>query len=1091
MLGKILRFELKQRFTNKMTLLFVLMLVFQGIWYTKGTYDFYRSDAIVMNAASIFYKNLAACGMLMVIVVAIITGSTLYKDLQHKTGQWLYAFPINEKRFFVSRFMAAYLVNVLIAVGYLLGMLLTPYSGIGDAKLFGPMPLGQMLHGFVILVMPNLLLLTSIIFVAVVFFRNLAAGYLFVLITIVLFLVMQTGAEGSGVTPLLMIAEPFSYVATSDVLNHYTTVQKNTGYLNVGGYFLINRLVWLGVSLILFGLAYRKFSFKYFIAGSRKAARKTKTDAKETSFKAIEHASWVPHLSFSKMAFVQKLGRLSLLEFKNVVRPLSFRVILGIILLMVFLQNVLWNASVYIGPQVPVTSNFTLFRITFGVFIMILLMIWAGELFFKDKTVNVWQITGALPIPVWVSQLSKFIAMSGVALVISLAFILLGIVSQVLQGGWNEIDLGLYVSDLLSYKWGWLNYVLQIALVFFVAGLTGNRYLTHILAVGHFFALLMGFELGLIEEVRFGFAVIPGIEDYSTINGYGIWNVSGFWYFLMWTSIAVVFVLLGIQFWDRGMAGKWYLKLTLRGRQVNLAGRLVILACIVSFVFLQSFIYERVNVYGNFKSGAEEEAEAALYEKKYQYIQKQAFLKYSEVDLHLDFYPEERKAIYRANIQLKNTGKLAADTLYLNLRDFVTVRSLKIEGKLAKPAWQDQDQNLMAYALSAGVASGAITSLVLVAEKRYKGFTQSGADAQPDLMHNGSFGSIKDFLPTLGYDSGKTLEDNRKRAEQGLPKLTSRLAGIDNTVALKEDAYAEDALWLTGTLTLSTTNDQTCVGPGQLVKQWQAKGRNYFKYQISPKMPFNWQIGSGTYASLRGNAHQIATQILYLPQHDYNTKYYQKILHHAIGFVQQQAGSLVGKELRMVEIPYYQDKFYTSYNLIAISEKEGWLASVKGVKEQAYLHLTVASQVAKQWVQQHLKVANTQGADMLQIGLPEALAIDFVRQQLGKKAVQILLDKKKSEYERERNNDSNGEAPLVKSDGVDYLAVNKGAIELYKLSRKLGVQKMMSTLKQCQASKGGQYLVFPAVLEAWLGKLPSSEVKSVRQTFEQVQKESN
>ncbi len=1085
MIGKILKFELKLRLGNWTTLLFFLMLVFQGIWYTKGTYDFYRSDAILMNAASIFYKNFAGGGMLMIIIVAIITGTALYKDLQYKTGQWLYTFPINEKQFFLGRFLAAYAINVLIALGYFIGMLLTPYSGIGDTSLFGAAPIGQMIHGFVLLLMPNLLLLTAIIFASVVFFRNMAAGYLFVLITVMLFLVMQSGAEGSGASALLIIAEPFSYVAISDILDHYNTVQKNTAYLSMTKYFLINRALWFGITLVLFALAYHKFSFKYFISGKKVKKIKEEVTPPMLVVDPIK-ISQAPELSFSSLDFIKKLFRLALLEFKNVVRPLGFKVILGIILLMVFLQNVLWNASYYIGPQVPLTSNFTFFRITFGVFIMILLMIWAGELFFKDKIVNIWQITGALPIPVWVTQLSKFLAMAGVALVLSLSFMFLGIVSQTLQGGWGEIDLGLYVSDLLGYKWGWLTYVLQIALVFFVAGLTGNRYLTHVLAIGHFFVLLMGFELGLIEEVRFGFAIIPGIEDYSTISGYGIWGVSAFWYFLMWTSLAIVFVLLGIQFWDRGTASKWYQKLILRGRQLNLAGRVSIFILLVCFVFLQSFIYKRVNVYGNFKSSAEEETELALYERKYSYLKKQAFLKYTKVDLELDFYPEKRKANYKAQILLKNTGKSSTDTLYLNLKDFVTIQSLKVQNTLLKPAWKDDTQNLYAYVLPQVVAPNATLSLKLIAEKCYKGFTQSGEDAQADLMKNGSFGSIQEFLPILGYDQSKTLKDNRKRVEQGLAKLPSRIAAITNQQALQQDAYAEDAEWVTGSLRLSTVAPQICVASGELVKKWQLKNRNYFKYQINQKSPFNWQIGSGRYAILQGNVQQIMTQILHHPGHDFNTKYYQKILHQAIGFVQKKLGTLSGKELRMVEIPYYQEKFYASKNLIAISEKEGWLASTAKLKEKAYLHLTVAAQVSKQWVQQNLRIANVQGADMLQIALPEALALSFVKQQLGNEATQILLDKKKSEYERQRNNDSNGEPPLIRSDGVEYLAINKGAIEMYNLIQKLGIQQAMTLLKQYKSTKIDQYLVFQPLLNHWCNKLPSSDAKYFHRVFKKV-----
>jgi len=69
-----------------MSLLIFGILVFQGIWYTKGNFDYYASEDLLMNGAAIFYKNQAALGMLMVIIVAIITGSVLFKDIELKTG---------------------------------------------------------------------------------------------------------------------------------------------------------------------------------------------------------------------------------------------------------------------------------------------------------------------------------------------------------------------------------------------------------------------------------------------------------------------------------------------------------------------------------------------------------------------------------------------------------------------------------------------------------------------------------------------------------------------------------------------------------------------------------------------------------------------------------------------------------------------------------------------------------------------------------------------------------------------------------------------------------------------------------------------
>ena len=74
----------------------------------------YTNETILVNSAATFYKNLAGSGIFMIIIVAIITGPILFKDVQYHTGQWLYAKLIAEKKFFTGKFLAAFIINSLI-----------------------------------------------------------------------------------------------------------------------------------------------------------------------------------------------------------------------------------------------------------------------------------------------------------------------------------------------------------------------------------------------------------------------------------------------------------------------------------------------------------------------------------------------------------------------------------------------------------------------------------------------------------------------------------------------------------------------------------------------------------------------------------------------------------------------------------------------------------------------------------------------------------------------------------------------------------------------------------------------------------------
>lgn len=1032
----VIKQELRERTFSWITLIFFLMLVFQGVWYTKGTFDYFVNEGVLMNAPSIFYRNFAGMGMLMIIIIAISTGGVLYKDIQHKSAQWVYALPVSDKQFFIGRYLAAFLYLGIVSTGFFVGMLLVPYSGIGEAHRFGPAPIGQMFHGMLIFTLPNLLLYTSLVFFALVFTRRMAVGYLAVFVMVIFFLIVQTSYETGNTGAFYILGDPNGYVTAEYYSDMLSVADKNTAYFSFDGYLLQNRLIWLSLTVILFVLAYRKFSFKYFIAAGTSSSKKLNTEFTGDSSRTT--AKLIVTKSFIFRDFLFKLYTLAKVELLNIVRPVSFRIILVIMAVMIILQNITWNANYYIGPEMPLSSNMTFFRLQWGVFIMMLLMIWSGELFFKDKTTNIWQITDALPVPVWVSQLSKYFAAIGLAFVLCIAFIIIGILCQVLMGGGAYIDLSRYVEDLLGFRWGFLNFVLYITLVFFTAGLTGNRLVTHIVCVGYFLFTIISFDMDLFEQIRYGYGLVPGIEDYSELSGYGIHNTAANWFFTMWFGLGVAFVLAGILFWNRGTGQRWSKKLLFTGKQLNIAGKIAIALSLVAFFTLQSFIAREAYDNGNFTAELEEEMDDADYERKYKYLASKHQPKYSRVDLVFDYFPEERKAVYSAELKLVNGA--VTDTLFLNWKDFVTVKQLTLSGQALVKVADDEVQHVSAYLIPDANRSDPILSLTLKAEKQYTGFTQG--DFQEDLMFNGSFGSVKDFLPHIGYKSDRELQENRKREDNGLSKLTSRMADVSDSIALQQDAFADDAMWVTGSITIGTSGDQIAVAPGLLTTHSVADGRNYYTFELKEAAPFNWYVASADYESTSGSADNTKFEIMHKASHSFNIEVYKDALRKGIGFINTTLGEYPYNELRLIEINHLtDDPVYAFANTIAISEKEGWVADVSGLKEKAYVYQTIGASLARHWVSQKIHVAHVQGADMLKVALPEALGLLFVRQTLGNEAVELLIKKKMDKYGKDKNNEPNTEPPLLYADGADYLEINKGAVELYNAINAMGFEK--------------------------------------------------
>ncbi|RFA26376.1 hypothetical protein CAI21_16935 [Alkalilimnicola ehrlichii] len=262
-------------------------------------------------------------------------------------------------------------------------------------------------------------------------------------------------------------------------------------------------------------------------------------------------------LNFSAGTLLGRLLRLAWRDFATVTRPVGFRVVVAVLAVLALFYHVLWQEIDFLGmAKLPLTYEMAIAREPMSVYLFVLFAIWTIETLFKDRTVRIWEVTESLPVPTWVLFLSRFIAMAAVSLVFVGVLLAVGLLVQ-LGRGFTDIDWALYLHDLLLYRLGWLTYLHVIALALFVGAVLNNRYLAHAVTIGILLFVFIALISGMIEEYRYLYAYVPGVEEYSEMNGYGIFAVSGFWYGLMWSFLAAALILLAFGLWNRGAPGHW------------------------------------------------------------------------------------------------------------------------------------------------------------------------------------------------------------------------------------------------------------------------------------------------------------------------------------------------------------------------------------------------------------------------------------------------------------------------------------------------------------------------------------------------------
>ena len=1082
MLKKIISFEVSTRLKTPLFYLCCALMIIQVIIITKGIYDYYINDSILMNSSSVLYKDFAGGGMILVIVIAVITGMVLYRDIEFNTAETIYTFPINEKNFFLGKFLASFIINIMITMSFILGMFLLPYSGIGKPEDFGALPLLQMLHGYFTLMVPNIFILTASCFIPLVLTRKLSSSYLGVLFVTILFIILEGVSHTSTNIKLIEIIEPFGYVYVSETLDMVPTHLKNTTFLPFTTSFYINRALWLSITFIGLFWAYKRFSFAYFIQKKSTKKKNSVLNKIETNIVNTAETLVFPKvtLKHTTLEHLLKFFRLAKLEFLNLVRPKSFRIVFGIVLLLFLLQNFLFNASYYIGHEYPFTTNMTVNRLILGVFIIILIMIWTGELIFKEKTTNLWQIADTLPLPIWVRLLSKYTAMAGVALCLSFGIILAGLITQ-LANGYTHFEFELYLEDILGYKWGWLNYLILMTLPFFIAGITGKRFVTHVLSIGIFIFSILAFDLGIIEDHRFALLTgIPGIEDYSEMSGYGVFSTASFWFYCLWTTLAIFFMFAAIYFWQRGVKKDWLKKLSLKGEQLNGTGKIVALGSIILFFVLQSFIAN--NIKGNFKTIIQEEVEQADYEKKYKKLETYPQPIIQNINASIDLFPEDRKVTYTATFLLKNESMMPIDSLYVNLSDFTAIKNSSINSKPLKTVWEDRKHNIYGFALNQTLFPEKEIVFKIKATKQYQGF--STLDSQEDLAANGLV-LKRSLFPVFGYNSKKELDENKKRRNQGLNKIASKMPSILDTIAIKQNYFSKYAHRLKGALKISTSKDQQIVATGKTLKRWHTDNRTYAHFKIDQPSNFEMQITSASFDSERAIIENVNTTVWHKKSHHFNTDIYKDAVAFGLKFINTHLDGYPYKELNIAEIPYYGEAFYSSANLILISEKEGWRADTSLKKEESYIYFSVITQLIRQKLLNYKEIANVQGANMLSIALPQAIALQAIKEKFGKEVLDSYLETKHNTYEKGRGNEANTEPPLIYADGSSYLEPNKGVLALVSLSNKIGFKMFNKVLVNYINSN--KVIVFKDVYQQLLKVVLEENKESVRINFEKVE----
>jgi ABC-type transport system involved in multi-copper enzyme maturation permease subunit len=1008
------------------------------------------------NANSPFAINVTTLfvSLLGLIFTAPFMGQSVYRDYDSGIYPLIFTTPVSKAEYLGSRFVGAFVVHLYLYAGLTGGLMLGEVVPWVDPSNFGPFSLASYLQPYLLYVLPNLLWVGGLFVALPALTRRMLPNYiggvlLFMSYNIANALIGGDALENSTVAS---VVDPFGLIPTQKLTRYWTVAEQNAQLVPLEGMILWNRLLWVSVGLVLIGGLYAAFRFSYQSGTTTHSGDDTMSETQslaEVAPTSIIHGVELPTVQLSETwgARWRQFTSLVRRSFFYVVQDVYFYAIVGASV--IFLVIAATNAGQMFGTPVQPVTYHVLEQLSgqFGLFMVILITFYAGQLVWHERDSHVQQVHDALPLPTSLTAAAKGVALSLVCVVLMLVVLVTGIGTQ-LSYGFTQIDVGLYLTHLYGIEL--VDYVLLVVLALTVHAVVNHKYLGHFVMVAFYLGLLFSGQLGL-EHSLWKYGSDPGL-DYSAMNGYGHFVAGFLWYKLLWGAVAVLMAALTRLVWVRGEDATLITRWTQMRRRFSPAVGGMLLGGLVVALGAGAYIYVNTAVWNTFRTSEEATDLRAAYEKEYERWAQAAQPRIDAVDLDVDLYPGRRDARLAGTYTLVNDHATAVDTVYVETPADLEVESLSFGGG-AEVVRHDATQGVRLVRLDTPLAPDDTTTFTFDTWQRNDGFTDSGS--QTSIVHNGTFLNSQ-VLPHFGYNEGAELSDRSQRETHGLDE-EPRMRPRSDTTARMRPYVSRDATWLDYEATVSTRADQRPLAPGTRDSSWTADGRRHVRFRTTaPTLGF-FSFLSARYATERATwtpdtlnrGRPVDIEIQHHPTHDYNVDRMIDAVKQSLTYYTAHFGPYQNREVRIAEFPRYDTFAQAFLGTIPYSESIGFIARVDPETDIDYPYYVTAHEMGHQWWAHQIVSGPVWGATMLVETLAQYSALMVMEEAYGRDKMKRFLEYELDNYLSGRSFESREERPLMDvSAGQQYIHYRKGSVVMYALKEYLGEETVNRVLRE-------------------------------------------
>jgi ABC-2 type transport system permease protein len=1056
-MGEVFRYELEYRLRSPSTWIYLVILFLLSIQVFLGTAD--GSPGEYINTPIRLAGNSVIVGTFATVILAAIFGGAAVRDFQSGMEPLLFSSPLTKSEYLGGRFLASLVVAAVTYLAIPLGYIVASRLAASFENV-GPFRLAAYLQGYVLITLPNVIVAGAILFTIGMLARQIIPVYLAAIGLIIGTIVALNYAPQISRPFLAAMADPSGIGAIQEVTRLWTEVEQNTRLLGFPAIILWNRIAWLAIATLISTLVLRRFRFAHLDgsaarrlgglarpperpdpseAGGREGARRLDGSARTAPVE-------VPKVSgtFTSRTRVQQ----SLAVARTTLEDAIGRKAFAFALLLAFGLSLLWgwnvadtvfDASVWPVTHLVATTALGSRNVPI---IFLLMAVYAGEMVWKERDVQVSEIADAAPVPEGVALIGRFLALVVVLFAIQCALLFAGIVIQNLQG-YHNLELGIYLRILFGMHLA--HYIIMAALAMTIHVLLNHKYLGHLavlLAIASSTALP---AMGLVHHNLLLYGRDPG-WSYSDMNGFGPFLGPFLWFKAYWAAWALLLLVVARVMWIRGReTGLKHRFRLARARLVGLTARIAALA-VVLILSLGGFIFYNTNVLNrHYTSQYQAQLPKAEYERRYQRFESVPQPTITTVDLRTEIYPGKRAAEIKGTYRLVNRTATRIDSLQLLLNRPVEARSISFD-RPATPAIVDEETGFRNFILAQPLLPGDSLLLSFAVAFEARGF--SNRRAPTEVVDNGTRFD-RSWLPFVGYQRTFELRSNAERKPYDLP-ARQLLPSADDVAGrqTRNLVRGEDRVVLS--MTVGTEEGQTVVGPGSLRREWTENGRRYFQYDSDGPSNFGATIYAGKYAVMEdrwseASGKDVTLRIYHHPDHHYTLDRQMAAMKASLAYFTTQFGPYPADHLSIVEFPRYGGFGIAHRYLIGFAE-DVFIGRIKDNRFDMPFYGT-AHEVAHQWWGGMIRGGMTRGHGFTSESLANYCAMMVTETTLGVEAARNVFGFQMNQYLNGRANQAR-EVPLLDAEDQPYINYRKGAIAMYTLRELIGAERVNAALKR-------------------------------------------